>query len=103
MTVEWRDVDRRTVVAVAGEVDIATSPCLRSALEGAFDAGAHDLRLDLCDTTFMDSSALHVLLDMQRLAEAQSRRMTVVCPPGSVRRVLELTGAVKVLQVVDHA
>jgi anti-anti-sigma factor len=91
------------VVAVSGEVDIASAPRLRAELEGLFDAGAEDLRLDLSTTTFMDSSGLHVLLDMHHYAESLGRQMTVVCPPGNVRRVLELTGAVTALRVVDHA
>ena len=87
MSVERRDAGDRTVIAVSGEVDIATSPNLRSELEAALDA--QELCVDLCDTTFMDSSGIHVLLDIHRLAEG---RMTIVCPPGAVRRVLDLTG-----------
>jgi anti-anti-sigma factor len=103
MTVECRTVGHRTVLAVSGEVDIASSPSLRSAVETAFDAGAHDLWIDLCDTTFMDSSGLHVLLDTHRIAEGPGGRLTIVCPPGNVRRVFDLTGVFKTLRVVDHA
>jgi anti-sigma B factor antagonist len=101
ITVERRDVGRRTVLAVSGEVDIASSPLLRSAVEAAWDAGAHELWLDLSATSFMDSSGLHVLLDAQRAAEALRRRLTIICPPGNVRRVFELTGAVNTLRVYD--
>ena len=103
MTVERLEVGRRTVLAVTGEVDIASTPTLRSAVEGALDAAAQDLWLDLGATTFMDSSGLHVLLDAQRSAERLGRQFTIICPPGSVRRVLDLTGIVKSLRVVDHA
>ena len=101
MDVERRDVGRRTVLAVTGEVDIASSPELRSALDAALDTGAHEVWLDLCATTFMDSSGLHVLLQLQQRAEALRRRLTIVCPPGNVRRVLDLTGVVNGLDVRD--
>jgi anti-anti-sigma factor len=101
MTVQRRDAGRRAVVAVAGEVDIASSPALRSALETALDAGPHELWVDLCATTFMDSSGLHVLMQLQRRAEELRRRVTVICPPGNVRRVLDLTGVIKELHVRD--
>jgi anti-sigma B factor antagonist len=96
MTVERRDVGRRTVLAVSGEVDIASSPTLRSSIEAALEA--QELCVDLRATTFMDSSGLHVLLEMHRLAEG---RLTIICPPGNVRRVFDLTGASRTLRVRD--
>jgi anti-sigma B factor antagonist len=96
MTVERRDVGHRTVLSVSGEIDIASSPALRSSIESALDG--QELCVDLRATSFMDSSGLHVLLDMHRLAEG---RLTIVCPPGSVRRVLDLTGVAKTLRVHD--
>ena len=101
MNLRRRDVGRRAVVAVAGEVDIASSPALQSELEAALDAGARELWVDLCATTFMDSSGLHVLVQLHRRAEELRRRVTVICPPGNVRRVLDLTGVVKELHVRD--
>jgi anti-sigma B factor antagonist len=98
MTLERREAGHRTVVAVAGEVDIASAPALRSELETALDAGTPELWVDLCATTFMDSSGVHVLADAQRLAE---ERLTIVCPPGDVRRVLDLTGLIHAPRVYD--
>jgi anti-sigma B factor antagonist len=103
MTVERRDVGDRIVLSISGEVDISSSPVLLSALETAFDTGAHELWVDLCATTFMDSSGLHALVEMQRLAETLRGRLTIICPPGNVRRVLDVTGVIKRLRVVDHA
>jgi anti-anti-sigma factor len=101
MTVERRDVGNRAVLAVTGEVDIASSPALRSAFEAALDAGAHELWVDLCATTFMDSSGLHLLLQLHQRAEELRRRVMIICPPGNVRRVLDLTGVIKGLHVLD--
>jgi anti-sigma B factor antagonist len=101
MAVEPHAVGRRTVLAVAGEIDIASSPRLRAALQTALDAGAHDLWVDLDATTFMDSSGLHVLLDAHRMAGEMRRRLTIVCPPGNVRRVFEITGLATTLRIHD--
>lgn len=101
MNVDRRDVGRRTVLAVSGEVDIASSPALRSELEAALDEGAHEVWVDLYATTFMDSSGLHVLLQLHQRAEALRRRLTIICPPGNVRRVLDLTGVISGLDVRD--
>ena len=101
MTVQQRDVGRRTVLTVAGEVDLATSPDLREAIAGAIDSGAHELWVDLCGTSFMDSSGLHVLIDANERAKALRRRLSIVCPPGNVRRIFDLTGLAVSLPVYD--
>lgn len=101
ITVERRSFDGRAVVSVRGEVDLATAPELRSAIDAALDSGDGDLCLDLCGTTFMDSSGLHVLFDSHARAEALQRRLTIVCPAGAVRRLFEVTGFAERLHVVD--
>jgi anti-sigma B factor antagonist len=89
MTVRRHDLDGRSVLAIGGEVDLATAPELRSAIEGALASGAGELRLDLGGTSFMDSSGLHVLFDCHARA---GERLAIVCPPGPVRRLFEITG-----------
>jgi anti-anti-sigma factor len=91
-TVEPRVVGPRTVLAVTGEVDLATAPRLRAAVAAAFAAGARELCIDLAETTFRDSSGLHVLLDAVQEAGALERELTIACPPGPVRRVIEIAG-----------
>jgi anti-sigma B factor antagonist len=103
MAVQRRKRGRRTVLAVSGEVDLATAPKLRAMITTALASGAHELWIDLSGTTFMDSSGVHVLLDAHQTADALRRRLTVVCPPGNVRRVLDLTGATSSLRVRDDA
>jgi anti-anti-sigma factor len=95
-SVEHREADDRTVVVVTGEIDIASSPAMRAALESASDAD--DLWVDLCETSFMDSSGLQALLDIHR---RRAGYLTVVCPPGNVRRVFDLTGVAGTLRLID--
>ena len=101
ITIEHREVGRRTVLTVQGEVDIACSPQLRTAVDAAFDSGAQELWIDLSATTFMDSSGLHVLMDAHHGAEALRRRLMIICPPGAVRRVFDITGLTRTLRVYD--
>ncbi|HEX5780441.1 MAG TPA: STAS domain-containing protein [Solirubrobacteraceae bacterium] len=92
MSIRRQDADGRVVLAIGGEVDLATSPELRLAIDAALDSGAAELCLDLCATSFMDSSGLHVLFDSQVRASALKRRLRIICPPGPVRRLFELSG-----------
>jgi anti-sigma B factor antagonist len=54
--------DTRQVVAVAGEIDLFTAPELKAALGEALESGRIRIVVDLTETTFLDSTALGVLI-----------------------------------------
>jgi anti-sigma B factor antagonist len=91
------------IVHVVGEVDIATAPRLRADIDAAFASGARELRIDLSATTFIDSSALHVLVDAARRAREVDRDLTIACPPGNIRRVIDIAGVAELLPLTDEA
>jgi anti-sigma B factor antagonist len=101
MMVRWRLVGHRTVLAVTGEVDLATAPELGSAVDTALASGAQELWLDLSATAFMDSSGLHVLLDAHRRMRGLRRRLAIVCPQGAVRRLFEIAGVADALPLYE--
>lgn len=85
----------RVVVTVSGEVDMATAPRLRAALERA--SGAAEVRVDMRAVTFMDSTGLSALVS----AHQALARLVIVCPPGPGRRALEVSGLMGLLEIVD--
>jgi anti-sigma B factor antagonist len=70
----------RAVVTVRGELDVFTAPRLHETIAQGIELGARYLVVDLGEVTFIDSTALGVLIG------------AVVCQNQNVRRVLELTG-----------
>jgi anti-sigma B factor antagonist len=93
-----RRVGRRAVLSVTGEVDISTAEALRAAI-GTSSGGASEIWVDLTETTFMDSSGLHVLVCARAdLAEADLR-VALICPEGPVLRVLKLTGLDRLFEI----
>ena len=81
-----------TVVRAPGdELDIAVVPELRASLAGAFRPGAHVV-LDLRDVTFMDSSALSIVLAADRRLTASGGRLELAHVSSEVRRVLRICG-----------
>jgi anti-sigma B factor antagonist len=86
-------VGLRRVVSVAGEVDMATAPHLRVALDEALSACERDIWIDLSGLRFMDSTGLHELLKVRERLAADGRRLALIAPAGPVRRMLELSGA----------
>jgi len=88
---QWHGRD--ATVAVAGEVDLASSPGVESAIGAAVDAaGATGVVVDLSQVTFLDSSGINALLNGRRLAEGHGVGYVVVGAQGQVLTVLELTG-----------
>lgn len=91
------------VVVVEGEHDIYTAPALRERLDEALGRGG-GIVIDLTAATFVDSSVLGALLEARRRA-LEAEQAYVVCVGDSVepgvQRILDVTGLVPVLPVVN--
>jgi anti-anti-sigma factor len=80
-------------VAVAGEVDLATTPVLRERLLRVLRDQRPDLLdVDLAGVTFLDCTGLGVLVAVRNAAIRAGRQMRVSHPQPIVRQVLEVTG-----------
>jgi len=82
----------QATVTVRGELDLFTAPRLQEALERSIDLGARRVVVDLARVTFIDSTALGVLIGVGRQLRAGEGSLDLVCQNGNVRRVLEITG-----------
>jgi anti-anti-sigma factor len=85
------DASPECLVAVAGELDVASAPVLAETLR-RLDPGCEVITLDLRSLAFMDVAGLHAVLEARRLARATGRRLHILPPGGEAARVLELTG-----------
>lgn len=86
---------------LSGEIDLATVSELEQALEGHLASGPALLVLDLREVTFLDSSGLRLLLRLDERQRDAGARMVLVRGNRRVRRVFELTGAAKHLEMVE--
>jgi len=83
--------DQELLVAVRGEIDMASAPQLRELLDTAIDAGITRVTLDCRGLEFLDSSGIGVLVAARkRLGEGGE--LVLDSPPAHVRKVLEITG-----------
>jgi anti-sigma B factor antagonist len=89
------------VVAASGEVDLYTAPELERALTAPLTAGATQLVVDLTEATFVDSTALHVLLRAARHLDGAGGELIAVVPDPNVRRVFEITGFDRLFSIVS--
>lgn len=90
--VEGEALEGVRAVNVHGELDQATAPELRGALDEAVAADNGPVFVDLSDCEFIDSAGLSLLLETQRRLADAGRGFAVCAPRTEVRRLLELTG-----------
>jgi anti-anti-sigma factor len=86
------------VVVLAAEIDVTNSDEAYEQLVATLASGVSIVIADLTSTSFCDSSGVHAILRAHDRAAARDITLRLaVSPGGSVRRVLELTGAATVM------
>lgn len=79
------------VVAVTGDVDVATAPALREHLYEAIDEGTHSVVVDLTAVDFIDSVALGVLIGVLKRLRAVDGQFALVAPHERLLKVFRMT------------
>jgi anti-sigma B factor antagonist len=101
-----RELDKRaSVISVEGDLDLSTAPRLKWMLIETLEAGHSELVVDLSSTTFMDSTALGVLVGVKR-SLAVGAQLAIVCTRPAVLKIFELSGldgAFAIFSTLDEA
>jgi anti-anti-sigma factor len=100
-TMTREDRDGCPTLVLVGEFDLAVADGLRAALDGLRASDSTSPTLDLAGVTFMDSSCLGALLDLQRQAHASGGNVVLISPSGPSRRLLEITGVDELFEIRD--
>lgn len=90
-----------SVVAVTGDLDVLTAPRLRDRLSSLIDDSRHKLLVDLTGCDFIDSSGLSALVTAYKRAGSAGGELRLVCPPGNVRRLIEVVALDQVFSISD--
>jgi anti-anti-sigma factor len=80
------------VLALFGELDLATAPALEQQLETVWASDAPALVLDLEGLTFIDSTGLSLILHAQQRALAEEKGFSLRRLPRQAQRVFDLVG-----------
>jgi anti-anti-sigma factor len=92
--------DSTVIVSVTGDLDLWNAPALEQQLRRCLDQGRCWVVVDLSNAAFLDSSGLGALTNSKRRIERKGGRLVVVNTDDQMRRVFELTGLMRVLNVV---
>jgi anti-sigma B factor antagonist len=91
------------LVTVTGEIDVYTSPRVRSAMLELFEAGCTSLIVDLSNVDYLDSSGLGVLVAGLKRAREHGGEVHIVTSKVRIMRVLEVTGLDKIFSISSTA
>jgi anti-sigma B factor antagonist len=81
------------LVAIAGELDAHSAPSLEELAASLRSDGYVHFTLDMSQTTFIDSSGLRSLIELQnRLKENGGGALVLQAPADPVTRLLRITG-----------
>lgn len=94
--------DDPAVVALRGELDMATAGLVEKALDAIETNTPAVLILDLTWLTFVDSSGIRLVLLAQDRAHARGARLALRLGDGAAHRVFRTLGLLDRLDVVDH-
>jgi anti-anti-sigma factor len=80
------------VLAVYGELDIATTASLRDRIADLLENATTPIIIDLSGVTFCDASGLAVLVDARRRAEPRGITVALAAPRRNVSKLLRVSG-----------
>lgn len=88
---ELRTEDDVIIASLRGEIDLANAKTVAGLIGSAVPNDATGVVLDLADVTYLDSSGVHLVFELNERLRSRQQRLTISLPPDSrVGRVLEL-------------
>jgi anti-sigma B factor antagonist len=89
------------VVVLRGELDVATVPAFRDALNPLTeDEAVNSICVDLVEVTFIDSTGLMTLLNALRRVVRRDARLVIACSNPTVLRLFEATRTDETFEIV---
>jgi anti-sigma B factor antagonist len=88
------------VIALTGELDVATVERFNAAVQRAVSNGAAAVVADLTRLTFLDSSGLAAMLGALRSLDHAGSRLVVACANPTVLRVFEITRTEQTFEIL---
>jgi anti-sigma B factor antagonist len=88
------------VIAARGEIDLYTAPDLKQVLTTAIDGGERRIVIDLTDVSFLDSTALGVLIGAVKRLRTRGGALAIVNVDSSIAKTFEITGLDQIFTIL---
>jgi len=80
-----------------GEVDISNADEMRERLKTAFEERRADIRVDMGELTYIDSTGLGVIIGTHDMLKNNGYRIFITNPKDNVKKLLKITNLYRVL------
>jgi anti-sigma B factor antagonist len=98
-----REKGLTTELIVRGEWDLAQQPTVRSAIQTALQSHPECVLLDLSQLSFIDSSGIHNVLELQSRCVTQNAHLAIIPGSRAVQRPFEICRVAERLPFVESA
>ena len=92
LSLSTRTLGERTVLDVAGEVDVYSAPTLRDRIADLLEASQPSLIVNLSDVTFLDSTGIGTLVAGLNRAVQLCGTLALVCVHDRILKLFCITG-----------
>jgi anti-sigma B factor antagonist len=92
LSLNTRTVGERTVLDVAGEVDVYSAPTLRDRIAELLESSEPSLIVDLSEVSFLDSTGIGTLVAGLNRAVQLGGTLSLVCGHERILKLFRITG-----------
>jgi len=103
LRIDSRQESDRVVLALTGELDMANTPLLQTAMDSPALAATKTIVLDLQGLSFLDSTGLRVILSAREQCWRRGQEFAVTPGSPQVQRLLSVTGVGEHLRTLASA
>lgn len=93
--ISLREHGTTTELVARGEWDLAEQPGVREAIQAALQRSPACVVLDLSQLSFIDSSGIHVVLELHGRCVKQNIHLVIIPAPRAVLRPFEICGLIE--------
>jgi len=87
------------VIALAGEVDVYTSPRVKQEIVNLLNSDVTRMVVDLTGVEYLDSTGLGVLIGGLKRARERDGDLKLICDNVRILRIFEITGLTKIFDI----
>lgn len=102
LDIDFKMYKKTTIARVKGELDLVFAEKFRKEVDSVMEQNCSDnILLNLENVKFIDSSGLGVILGRYKKISLRGGKMIIVSAPPQVKKILELSGILKISESYD--
>lgn len=92
INIDTTENEQEYSIVIEGELDVYTAPELQKVLEPIRQSGSHDIKIDLTDVSYMDSTGLGIFVGTLKDLNQHDKALYVTGVSKRILRLFEITG-----------